>query len=166
MAGRCSPRVPVNTGDVGEKRHYNDVIMNAMASQITSLTIVFCNGLFRLRSKKKQSPTSLAFVCVCGGGGGGGRRGDSRFTGDRWIFPEQRVSNAEKFPFDDVIMRTYLLNSRGMWQFVFIKLHTRIRHTLNNKNTGSCEYNAIHAMNGFGNFICKMADIFSRPHFV
>ena len=32
--------------------HYSDVIMNAMASQITSLTIIILNRLFRCRSNK------------------------------------------------------------------------------------------------------------------
>ena len=50
--------------------HYGDVIMSAMASQITGVTIVYstlCSGA----DKKYQSPASLAFV--------------REFTGDRWI---------------------------------------------------------------------------------
>ena len=63
------------------------------------------------------------------------------FTGDRWIHRASKWSvTRKKFPFDDVIMRTYLLNSCGMLHFVFIKLHTRIGYTLNNKNTSLCEY--------------------------
>ena len=42
--------------------HYNDVIMGAMASQITSLTIVYSTVYSRRRSKKHQSSASLAFV--------------------------------------------------------------------------------------------------------
>ena len=48
------------------------------------------NRLFRRRSKKNQSPASLALL--------------GEFTGDRWI-TTQRASNAEMFPFDDVIMK-------------------------------------------------------------
>ena len=37
---------------LGSISHYNDVIMSMMASQITSLTIVYSTRLFRRRSKK------------------------------------------------------------------------------------------------------------------
>ena len=50
--------------------------MGAMASQITSLTIVNSTVYSGADKKKHQSSVSLAFV---GGGGGGG------FTEDRWI---------------------------------------------------------------------------------
>ena len=42
--------------------HYNDVIMSAMASQYTSLTVVYSTVYSRRRSKKHQSFASLAFV--------------------------------------------------------------------------------------------------------
>ena len=42
--------------------HYNDVIMSAIASQITSLMIVYSTVYSRRRSKKSQSSASLAFV--------------------------------------------------------------------------------------------------------
>ena len=61
--------------------HYNDVIMSAMASQITSLTIVYSSIYSGADQRKHQSPASLAFV-----------RGF--FTGDRW-FPAYRASNAD-----------------------------------------------------------------------
>ena len=45
------------------KQHYNDVIMGAMASQITSLTTVYSTVYSNRRSKKKNpSSVSLAFV--------------------------------------------------------------------------------------------------------
>ena len=56
--------------------HYNDVIMSAMASQITSL-----NRLFRRRSKK-TSKLHVTGLCV----------GNSPLTGE---FPTQRTSNPE-----------------------------------------------------------------------
>ena len=65
--------------------------MSEMASQITSLTNVYPTVYSGADQRKYQSSASLAFV---GGGGGGGIH--------RW--PAQRASNAEKFPFDDVIM--------------------------------------------------------------
>ena len=61
--------------------HYNDVIMNAMASQITSLTIVYPSFLFRRRSKKTSK---LRVTGLC--------EGNSPVTGE---FPAQRASNAE-----------------------------------------------------------------------
>ena len=69
--------------------HYGDVIMGTMASQITSPAIVN-NRLFRRRSKKHQSPASLAFVW--------GIR--------RWPVnsPHKWPVTQKMFPFDDVIM--------------------------------------------------------------
>ena len=42
--------------------HYNDVIMGAMASQITSLTIVYSSVYSATDQRKHQSSASLAFV--------------------------------------------------------------------------------------------------------
>ena len=42
--------------------HYNDVIMGAIASQITSLTIVFSTFYLDADQRKHQSSASLAFV--------------------------------------------------------------------------------------------------------
>ena len=42
--------------------HYSDVIMNTMASQITSLTIVYSTVYSRADKRKHQSSASLAFV--------------------------------------------------------------------------------------------------------
>ena len=50
---------------------YDDVIMGTMASQITSLTIVYSTVYSGADQSKHQSPASLAFVW--------------EFTGDRWI---------------------------------------------------------------------------------
>ena len=60
--------------------HYDDVIMTAMASQITSLTIVYSTVYSDADQRKHQSSASLAFV-----------RGIHR---DRWI-PAQRARYAE-----------------------------------------------------------------------
>ena len=54
--------------------------MGAMASQITSLTIVYSTVYSGADQRKHQSSASLAFVW--------------EFTGDRWI-PTQMASNAE-----------------------------------------------------------------------
>ena len=114
-----------NTGDFGEKCHYNDVIMNAMASQITSLTIVYATVYSGSNQRKHQRPATLAFV-----------RGIQRWP----VNSPRKGSTRKNFPFDDVIICTYLLNSCGMWELVFIKLRTRIGYTLNDKNTSLCEY--------------------------
>ena len=82
--------------------HYCDVIMGAMASQITSLTIVYSTVYLGADQRKHQSSASLAFV-----------RGNSPVTGE---FPTQMASNAEMFPFDEVIMEYSLC-------FVLFRLH-------------------------------------------
>ena len=67
--------------------HYNDVIMGAMASQITSLTIV-CSALYlgenRLFSPRSKKTSKLRVTGFC--------VGNSPVTGE---FPAQRASNAE-----------------------------------------------------------------------
>ena len=70
--------------------HYDDVIMSAMASQITSLTIVYSTVYPGADHNKHQSSASLAFVW-------GIHRGpvDS---------PHKWPVTRKMFPFDDVIM--------------------------------------------------------------
>ena len=63
--------------------------MGAIASRITSLTIVYSTAYSSADQSKYQSSASLA---LCG-----------EFTGD-CEFPTQMASNAENVPFDDVIM--------------------------------------------------------------
>ena len=62
-------------------KHYNDVIMTAMASQITSLASVYSTVYSSVDQRKHQSSASLTFVW-----------GISPVTGE---FPAQRASNAE-----------------------------------------------------------------------
>ena len=70
--------------------HCNDVIMGAMAFQITSLTIVYSTVYSGLYQRKHQSSASLAFV-----------RGIHWWpVNSPYIWPVTR----EMFPFDDVIM--------------------------------------------------------------
>ena len=70
--------------------HYDDVIMSAIASQITSLTIVYSTVYSGADQSKHQSSASLAFVW-------GIHRGPVNST-HKW--PVTR----KMFPFDDVIM--------------------------------------------------------------
>ena len=70
--------------------HYNDVIMDTMASEITSLTIVYSTVYSGADQRKHQSSMSLAFVW-------GIHRGPVN-SAHKW--PVTR----KMFPFDDVIM--------------------------------------------------------------
>ena len=70
--------------------HYNDVIMGTMASQITSLTIVYSNFYSGADQRKHQSSASLAFVW-------GIHRGPVNS-------PHKWPVTRKMFPFDDVIM--------------------------------------------------------------
>ena len=70
--------------------HYNDVIMDAVASQITSLTIVYSTVDSDADQRKHQSSAWLAFV-------GGIHRGPVNS-------PHKWPVTRKMFPFDDVIM--------------------------------------------------------------
>ena len=75
--------------------HYYDVIMGAMASQITSLTIVYSTVYSHADQSKHQSSTSLAFV-----------RGFNRGPVNS---PHKWPVTRKMFPFDDVIMLDIVL---------------------------------------------------------
>ena len=64
--------------------------MSAIASKITSLTIVSSAVYSRRRSKKVSKLRGIGL-----------RKGNLPVTGE---FPTQRANNAEMFPFDDIIM--------------------------------------------------------------
>ena len=71
--------------------HYNDVIMGAIASQITSLTNGYYSTVYSGADQRKhQSPASLAFV-----------RGIHRWPVNS---PHKWPVTRKMFPFDDVIM--------------------------------------------------------------
>ena len=70
--------------------HYNDVIMSAMASQVTSLTIVYSTVYSDADQRTKQSSVSLAFL-----------RGIHRWPVNS---THKGPVTRKKFPFDDVIM--------------------------------------------------------------
>ena len=72
------------------KIHYNDVIMSAMASQITSHTIVYSIVYSGTNERKHQSSASLAFV-------GGIHQGPVNS-------PHKGPVTRKMFPFDDVFM--------------------------------------------------------------
>ena len=70
--------------------HYNDVVMSASASPITSLTSVYSTVYSGSHQRKHQSSASLAFV-----------RGIHRSSVN---FPHKGPVTRKMFPFDDVIM--------------------------------------------------------------
>ena len=72
------------------KTHYTDIIMGAIASQITSLTIVYSIVYSDADQRKHQSSASLAFVL-------GIHRGPVNS-------PHNWPVTRKMFPFDDVIM--------------------------------------------------------------
>ena len=95
--------------------HYNDVIMSAMASQITSVMIAYSTVCSGADQRKHQSPASLAFV-----------RGIHRWPVNS---PHKGPVTRKMFPFDDVIMflskinpwqnitHTFLLSSSTVFMF-------------------------------------------------
>ena len=70
--------------------HYSDVIMDTVASQITSLSIVYSTVYSGADQRKHQSSASLAFV-----------RGTHRWAVNS---PHKWPVTRKMFPFDDVIM--------------------------------------------------------------
>ena len=80
--------------------HYSDIIMSVMASQITSLTIVYPNVFSGADQIKHQSSTSLAFV-----------RGIHRWPVNslhKWPVIQKM------FPFDDIIVPEYSVITRSV----------------------------------------------------
>ena len=98
---RCCVHIPsgglVSNNWVAEPGiHYNDVIMNAKASQITSLTIVYSSVYSDADQRKHQSSASLAFISGT----------------HRWpVNSPHKGSGTQKiFPFDDVIMTCFYVD--------------------------------------------------------
>ena len=73
-----------NEAPVTRTAHYNDVIMGVMASQITSLTIVYTTAYSGAdqRKKRKKKKLRVSGLCVV----------NSPVTGE---FPTQMASNVE-----------------------------------------------------------------------
>ena len=77
--------------------HYSDVIISAMASQTTGVSIVYSNACSGVDQRKHQSSASLTFL--------------GEFTGDQWISRTKGQQREKMFPFDDVIMSCTLLQA-------------------------------------------------------
>ena len=86
-----------------------DVTMSPMASQITSLTIVYSTVCSGADQRKHKSSASLAFV-----------RGILRGPGNS---PHKWSVTRKMFPFDDVIMTHQIAKTTGSTSF-----YTSIRH--------------------------------------
>ena len=93
-----------NSG-VTASTHYGDVIMGAIASQITSLVIFYSTVYWGADRRKHQSSASLAFVQ-------GIHRGPVNS-------PHKGPVTRNMFPFDDVIMdmvaKYHLTDNYGTW---------------------------------------------------
>ena len=84
--------------------HYDDVIMTMLASQITSLTVVYSIVYSGVNQRKHQSSASLAFVWEI-------HRGPVNF-------PHKWPVTRKMFPFDDVIMWYYKNDLFSLWQLI------------------------------------------------
>ena len=85
-------------------KHYGDVIMDEIASQITSLTIVYSTVYSDADQRKHQSPPSLAFVREI-------HRGPVNS-------PHKWPVTRKMFPFDDVIMSPPVVKPTWLIQVV------------------------------------------------
>ena len=86
--------------------HYNDVIMSTMASQITSLIIVYSSVYSGVDQRKHQSSASVASV-----------RGIRRWPVNS---PHKGPVTRKMFPFDDVIMGRNVVQIRGHVSFFIL----------------------------------------------
>ena len=91
-------------------QHYGDVIMGAVASQITSLTIVYSTDYSDADQRKHQSSASLAFVW-------GIHRGPVNS-------PHKWPVTGTMFPFDYVIMIT------GLSSMCWSRIHLHVLYLL------------------------------------
>ena len=113
------------------KYHYIDVIMSTMASQITSLMIVYSSIYWGTDQRKHQSSASLAFV-----------------WGIHWgpvNSPHKWPVTRKMFPLDDVIMYAwiFLLVCSGFVFSLFPDFYYLFNHILQGSiiGTGSSEVN-------------------------
>ena len=89
--------------------HYDDVIMTMLASQITSLTVVYSIVYSGVNQRKHQTSASLAFVWEI-------HRGPVNF-------PHKWPVTRKMFPFDDVIMSCLLYESHYRFPFIISALN-------------------------------------------
>ena len=99
------------------QKKYNDVMIVAMVSQISSLTIVYSTAYSDADQRKHQSPTSLAFVMGI----------------HRWPVnsPHKGPVMRKMFPFDDVIMTCNTFVKRDLSITEKFTNGATVTHTLN-----------------------------------
>ena len=104
-------------GGMSQITHYDDVIMSEIASQITSLTIVYSIAHSGADQSKHQSSASLAFVWEI-------HRGPVNF-------PHKWPVTRKMFPFDDVIMQKidWIPLCLAMWNIVIDRMQLRQNRT-------------------------------------
>ena len=98
-------------------KHYDDVIMTMLASQITSLTVVYSIVYSGVNQRKHQSSASLAFVWEI-------HRGPVNF-------PHKWPVTRKMFPFDDVIMKfvCFFKQSLLFWLWQYTPAHILLHRT-------------------------------------
>ena len=92
--------------------HYDDVIMSVIASQITSLAIVYSTVYSGADQRKHQSSASLAFV-----------RGLHRGPVNS---PHKWPVTRKMFPFDDVIMLCSTSETKQHYLYVLFNAKTKL----------------------------------------
>ena len=104
--------------------HYDDVIMGAIASLITSLTIVYSTVYSDADQRKHQSSTSLAFG---------------------WVIHRRPVNSSHKwpvtqkmFPFDDVIMHYLRGTDESAWSLLMAWRLIGTRTSVSLAGPGEC----------------------------
>ena len=135
------------------KCHYSDVITSAMASQITSLTIVHLTVYSGADQINIKAPRHWP---LCG-----------KFIGHRWIPRTQGLLVTRKmFPFDDVIMTMnyqWFRKSLGTYStpshYLTIKTYSQLYST--EQTSTKLEWND--ERNTSENVVCKMAASLLKP---
>ena len=133
--------------------HYTDVIMGAIASQITSITIVYSTVYSDADERKHHTSASLAFVW--------GIHRSPVNSPHKW--PVMR----EMFPFDDVIMRYWLATCWAPNHYL-----NQFWHIFNEPHRNIFQWNLIWNSKVFvqesarENVFCKLAAILTRPQLV
>ena len=99
--------IKVNLSHQHNQYHYTDVIMVTIASQITSLTIVYSTVYSDADQRTYQSPASLAFV-----------RGIHRRPVNS---PHKWPVTRKMLPFDDVIMQTNRIHPLAAGPYIAVE---------------------------------------------
>ena len=98
-------------------RHYIDVIMRAMTSQPTSLTIVYSTVYSGTDERKYQGSSSLAFV-----------RGNHRS-------PHKGTATRKMFPFDDIIIIQWVVSCKFVNAHMMTRKWEQVIRTISCLNT-------------------------------